>query len=840
MGNCSMFGNLGTFKNIALLGLLMVSHEALFSGATWAASKAARTAKFEIERIPLSAALLQFADEADISISMPPISFRDGKVQTLKGRYTIQEGLKTLLAGTNFTYKIVSNNAVRIYRRSKRDTKKAATELFEPVGSAIPLMSEIIVSATRRPDYLQKIPYAATAIKSRHDSGASRSDGHATIAKAAGIVATRRGDGQNKLIIRGMSDGAFVGRLQSLVATYLDYSRITYSAPDPDLALIDIDRVEILRGPQSTLYGSGALTGLYRVVTREPSLEETNFAVSSSLSFTQYGEPSKGVAALFNMPLVGEKMAVRAVASYRKNGGYIDDVRLQAENINSVEHTNGRLSFVLEPSSEWRLKLGATYRVIESADSNYYSTAEGWLQRANYLAEPRRDALFQAVATFETTFGDGIDLVSSTTWMKRDISSFFDASVAVPLLFELPLTETLFSSERSIRTFINETHLSSRAGARTEWMLGSFVSWRDDYIDTELTIPIENTNFPAFGPNGRVDEEQLKDDLTETALFGELTQYLFRDISITAGLRWFEYNDAYKSSQSLGQPELTVEFFGARQQSGLVPKILLSWYVNDDHLLYTQASQGYRLGGINLPGFWWIDSTFGGTNSVNSDLDTFDSDELTNYELGWKATLLDDSLVLNATAFYADWRNIQAWEKPESVLPVIRNVGDAHIFGLEFDAAYQPNDALQLQANFSWNKSKITRAAKESIVVVGDKLPGAAELSAHVSARQEFDFAGEKLALTVDYSYTESSDLLFGQQNAQVIDDFHLVNLSLSARPGLLTLTLFVDNLLASRASVFAASNPFGLLEPQGNANLGQQVTPARPRTFGISASWRY
>ena len=835
-----MFGNLGMLKNIALLGLLMVSHETLFSGAAWATNKATRTARFEIERIPLSAALLQFADEADISISMPPISFRDGKVQALKGRYTIQEGLGILLAGTKFTYKIVATNAVRIYRRSKRDTKKAVLESLGSAEPAIPLMSEIIVSATRRADYLQKIPYSATAIKFRDDSGANHSDSHSTIAKAAGVAATRRGDGQNKLIIRGISNGAFVGRLQSLVATYLDYSRITYSAPNPDLALIDIDRVEVLRGPQSTLYGSGALTGLYRVVTREPSLEETEFAVSSSLSFTQYGEPSKDVAALFNMPLVGEKMALRAVASYRKNGGYIDDVRLQTENINSVEHTNGRLSFVLEPSSEWRLKLGATYRLIDSADSNYYTAAEGWLQRANYLAEPRRDELFQAAATFETTFGDSIDFVSSTTWMKRDISSFLDASAVIPLLFELPPTETLFSAQRSIRTFINETHLSSRAGARTEWMLGSFVSWRDDLIDTELAITVGNENFPTLGPGGRVDEEQLKDDLTETAFFGELTWYLFRDISVTAGLRWFEYKDAYKSSQNLGQPELVGEFSGARRQSGLVPKILLSWYVNDDHLLFTQVSRGYRLGGINLPGFWWIDSTIGGVSSDSSDLDAFDSDELTNYELGWKATLLDDSLSLNATAFYADWRKIQAWEKPASVLPLIRNVGDAHIFGLEFDVAYQPNDALQLQASLSWNNSDITRAAKKSIVAVGDKLPGAPEFSAYVSARQEFDFAGEKFALTVNYSYTESSDLLFGQQNAQVIDDLHLVNLSLSVRPGSLTLTFFADNLLASRASVFAASNPFGLLEPQGNANLGQQPTPVRPRTFGISASWRY
>ena len=818
----------------------MISHLTLFSGTALAARKANRSASFEIERIPLSAALLQFADEADISISMPPLSFRDGKVPVLKGRYTIKEGLNILLGGTNFTYKIVSNNAVRVYRRAKGKARNSGTQILEPIRLAAPLISEIIVSATRRSDYAQKIPYAATAIQFLHDNGPRDNDTHSTVAKSAGITATRQREGQNKLIIRGISDGAFTSRLQSLVATYLDYSRLTYSAPDPDLALIDIDRIEVLRGPQSTLYGSGALTGLYRVVTKEPSLSNPEFAVSTSLSLTEHGDTSKHVAVLFNIPLVNQKMAIRAVASYKDNGGYINDTRLQIKNINSSEHINGRLSFVLKPSSTWRLKLSAAYRLIDSADSNYYNAELGWLERDNYLAEPRRDELFQAAATFETTFGNGVGMVSSTTWMKRDITSTLDASAAIPSLFDLAPTESPFSTGRSIRTFINETHLSSPRGGRTEWMLGSFLSWRDDLIDTELSIPGQSENIPTLGPGGRVDKEQLKDDLREIAFFGELTRYLSQDLFFTAGLRWFEYKDAFYSSQAVGLAAHPSEFSGKRRQSGLVPKILLSWHANDDHLLYAQISRGYRLGGVNLPGFWWIDGIFGGTDSIPSDLENFDSDKLTNFELGWKAALLSDSLTLNAAAFYADWRKIQAREQSFSALPTIDNIGDAHIIGLEFDVTYQPNDALQIQANFSWNKSEITRVAKKTAVALGDKLPGAPDFSAYISARQEFDFAGEKLALAVNYSYTESTSLFFGQQDFQAIDDFHLVNLNLTVEPGPLTLTFFVDNLLASRATVFASPNPFRLLDRQETASLNQRITPARPRTFGISASWRY
>jgi len=841
-----MFSISSVFKNIVPLGLLMVSYGTLISGSVSATNKANRTTLFEIESLPLSVALLQFANEADISISMPPLSFRDGKVQPLAGRHTIDEGLDILLKGTNFTYKIVSNNAVKIYRQPKKNAKKLAVQLPVPLWLAKPLISEIIVSATRRADYIQKIPYAATAIKFDNNSGSRNSDTHSTVAKTAGIVATRQGDGRNKLIIRGISDGAFTGRLQSLVATYLDDSRLTYSAPNPDLALIDIDRVEILRGPQSTLYGSGALTGLYRVVTKEPSLDDTEFSISSSLSLTEYGDPSSGIAAMFNIPFDNKTMAIRAVASYRKNGGYIDDTRLQTQNINSSEHTNGRLSFVLKPSSNWRLKLGTTYRLIDSADSNYYNAAQGWLQRDNYLAEPRKDELFQAAATFETTFGSGIDMVSSTTWTKRDISGIQDASAVIPILFARPQVKSPFSSTRGINTFINETHFSSVGGGRTEWIAGSFISWRDELIDTELVVSDQSENILSSGPEDRVDKEQLKDDLKEIAFFGELTRYLSQDIFITAGLRWFEYNNTYSSSQFISSLALPAKFSGKRRQSGFVPKMLLSWYVNNDHLLYTQVSRGYRLGGVNLPGFWWLDGFIlgGETNPVPSDLESFNSDKLTNFELGWKATLLDDNLTLNATAFYADWRKIQAWQQPSSDLPTVKNIGDAHIIGLEFDATYQPDEALQLQVNFSWNKSEITRVTESSVVALGDKLPGAPEFSAYVSARHTFNFVGEKLALAVNYSYTESTDLLFGQQNFQATDNLHLVNLGLMFEPGPLTLRFFIDNLLASRANVFASSNPFSLIEPQGgnaaSASLNQRLTPVRPRTFGISASWRY
>ena len=792
-----------------------------------------RTADFDIASQPIAKALITYARQAKLSIALPQaLSYRDGKTRRLRGRYSHTDALERMLRGTGFSFELVNNRSVRVFRAPPQ-----VVEATAPVDVApeLPHIEEILVTSLLRPDVPHKLPYSISTLQLSDSFGIGTNETFNIARKVASLNALQQGNGQTKLLIRGLSDGAFAGRSQALVGTYLDGSQISQNGPEPNLRLVDIDRLEILRGPQGTLYGSGALSGLYRVVTNKPDTSDFGLSATASLAVTKSGDPSQATSSTVNIPVIANRFALRAVAYYENNGGFIDELGTSEDgsdarsNVNSSEVWGGRVSAGLE-LDEWSFTLSGALQNIETSDSSYFVPSLGRNARVNSFPEPNDDLFRQLNANLDVDLG-WADFTTDVSFIRRSFNEVADAT-SVELEFidetEPNLQLERFDSDRELETISVESHLKSKPGERLEWILGAYYAFRREDLQYQLSAA---NNVISYDES--LDEEQM-----EYALFGEATYFLNEKLAVTLGARGFTYDTSAVDTASgvLLLEEATLE--GAQKQTGLTPKAVISYHPDDTTLVYAQYSQGYRLGGINIEGPNAL--LPGSPDATDTILENFASDQLDSFELGYKHQSFDRRFAINAAAFYADWSNIQAREFDDIGLPIVGNVGDARIYGAELDVLFRPWQNVELKGNVAYNKSDIVRSTMALGAQRGNNLPAAPRFSAGASVNIDASITDNILAnVVVDYSYLDGSRLFFDQQASQAIEAHHFVNMQASVYWEKFRFTLFVTNLFDSRDNIFGFGNPFVSPIIPFEQDETISVSP-RPRSIGIDIGYRF
>ena len=660
---------------VALLFILFVS-----SLPSIAANTESQT--FSIREATIATALRKFAKQAQISVNYPRLSYRDGKTQLL-GDYSVSEGLDKLLSGSRFTYKKVGQNSYVIVKKVKPHPKPA--DAVSANSITLPTITEITVTALKRSDELQKLPYSISAI-SNSSIQDQRLLGFTELStQLSGVVFTQQGLGQNKILVRGLSDGIFSGSSQSLINTYLNGNRLTYSSGVPDIKLVDIEQIELLKGPQGTLYGSGAIAGLLNIVPRKPLFNSFELELTTSLSYTQHGDASNDVSAIINLPILKDKLAIRNALYIGDFGGYIDDIRLGMSDVNRSRVTTSRFAASYQLSSDWSMTGGVNYQAENRSDSDYYRVNLPRYSRDNHSKEPRRTTFQQYYLNVEAELS-GLKLDANTSILTRiidseidasrllteDISRFFDSVEEQMINQNLRLTEIIKQS-----TFTHELHLKNLSGSKTEWILGAFFSRTEDEYQSELYFP-EGEPGMAIPLPDRINTTDRTQMVEELAAFGELTYHVNSSFSLAGGLRWFRStNQARETFVDNISASFTHVSLGNNTQSGLLGKFVASYHRNNS-VSYFQVSQGYRIGGPNLqtPDFFiedgeriFAEEEFAAPfTSEGSFLD----EKLTNYEIGHKVELIDQSLAINGAVFLAEWTNIQAFEFFSSVVFLYR------------------------------------------------------------------------------------------------------------------------------------------------------------------------
>nr|MEA2798659.1 iron complex outerrane recepter protein [Phenylobacterium sp.] len=685
-----------------------------------------------------------------------------------------------------------------------------------------PLVTEVLVTARRRPERLDTLPAGVSVISAEQLFATGAVDVRDTAGQLVGVLMTNLGPGRDKLLMRGLSDGAFTGRARSTVSTYLDDAPINYNAPDPDLRLTDVERVETVRGPQGALYGSGALAGVYRIVTNKPDPERLSGGLQVVAANTNGGSPSYETEGYLNVPIVQDRAALRMVAYYDDQGGYLDNVALRLSNVDSTSRVGGRLALRVALGDRWTLDIAGAGQRLDSRDTQYTTLQNAPGRRANQVREASNNNFAQGAVTLRGELG-WADLTASTSYVQHDYASLYDASASDALLVT-GADLGIYSEAARIRRVVQDVVLTSAGAGDVDWLAGIYGSLSQERTPSSLDVASTTAITPsvtaakAAAKLTRIYNEERRDDLHELAVYGEGTWRFAPGWSASAGARAFD-SELKVRSAIVGAPPTQPRDVNERSRfTGVSSKLSLQYEFADGRLVYGLFSEGFRPGGVNSTNFL----------TVLARRTTFEPDRLENFEIGAKGRFLDRRLVVRVATFLDLWSNIQSDQYRASGLAYTANVGDARVQGLEAEAAYEWPFGLSIQANALFTTPKFTRTNPDFANQLGSGLPGAPRASGGLLARYDRPLPGDlTLRLVGEASVVGPARLTFDPTLSARTDTVIDAELLAEVVARRWSASLFVTNPADSSSNTFAYGNPF---------TFGQvrQVTPQRPRTIGV------
>jgi outer membrane receptor protein involved in Fe transport len=470
--------------------------------------------------------VIALGQQARISIGVRDPALAAIRVRPVRGAITVETALARMLAGTGARAVPIGAAAWVIVRAprpprlspSRRRPSPPPRPRWPDPPASESEQQPIIVTGSKRRILLAAYPGAATLIDGRDPILEGLRGSDALIENVPSLTSTHLGSGRNKLFIRGIADSSFNGPTQATVGQYLGETRLNYNAPDPDLRLYDIERVEILPGPQGTLYGAGSLGGVIRTVPNAPGLNRIESAASAGTSLTEHGEPGGDVARMVNLPLASGRLALRLVGYAEREGGYIDDLGRDLDDVNRTNIVGGRAALRAESESGWQIDLGFAGQHIRGEDSQFADRDAPPLTRRSFVRQGFGSDYLLAQAAAARSWGD-LRLVATLGYVRQKLDERYDSTVA-----DGP--PTVFDQTSRIRMISTETRLSKDRADGTGWLIGaSLVSNR---VRQERAFGAPDAPAPITGVRNSVDE---------ATLFAEATVKVGDTVRLTVGAR---------------------------------------------------------------------------------------------------------------------------------------------------------------------------------------------------------------------------------------------------------------------------------------------------------------
>ncbi|WP_439134864.1 TonB-dependent receptor [Pseudomaricurvus sp.] len=637
-------------------------------------------------------------------------------------------------------------------------------------------LEEVVVTATKRDSNIQDLPFSINA-QTQEDIQRSGANSLEDLSRnVAGLTIQNLGPGQSQVAIRGVSAGQIVRDqpgVKEQVGVYLDESVISLSLFTPDLDLFDLNRVETLRGPQGTLFGSGSMGGTVRYITNQPTVDEFEGAIEANLNTVTDGEEGGHLKGMVNIPLVDDTLALRMVGYTTEYAGFIDALGeggSKKEDVNGGNRAGGRVALAWTPTDTLSITPRVVYQKIDmdgfnrqevyNMFANPYTTTRPAIdldEREQYLLldEGFEDETLIADVVVEWSL-EPFDLTYVGTYTDREIVVSRDASAlsgSVSYDLGFPDAAILLPSNlkdtTTVEQYTNEFRISSNNDGAFQWLGGVFYSDTDRKYEQRLPTPgydafadatlgagtsaAAANGFPANSPYNA----DLPYNLTQLAVFGEINFDITDRLHMTVGGRWYDYEEerTFKSGGIFSNSDALQEDKTA--SDGFTSRIMASYDLSEEVVLNAQASQGFRLGGVNDPLNASLCSgndlaTFGGFQA-------YDDETMWNYEFGFKGNW--GAFTMNAAAFYADIEDLQVTLDAGTCSSRISfNVPEAHSMGVEFEMGLQATDGLYLSFSGSILEAEFDSTVTDSN---GDVLGGVEDGNRLASVPEEqFAFAG--------------------------------------------------------------------------------------------------
>ncbi len=791
---------------------------ALFCSLTLSTSSAAESARqVNIPAGALTSALELLAKQSQVEFIYSRQQLEGLQTRGVRGDLTAREALTRLLEGTGLVVTTHPSGAILI-TRTRQTAKKAAREASEgkPLAIEIPTgasEAEVLVTASRRTERLSVVPGGVAVITGREleELAATSLSDYAGYLPGLGVVSYGH-TGYDTVFIRGIAPQS-VG---ATVATYIDEVPIGASSATVrggllavDLDPTDLERVEVLKGPQGTLYGASSLGGVIKYVTRAPDLAERELSFSQEARATEYGSAGLRLYGILSTPLVQGQLGVRLSAFYDHAGGFSDDRGVGGFDTNRANNHGVRAVFLYRPSMNLSWRVTAMEQVDGSHGNNIidYDIGSGrplypGYSQFRYVSEPAsiRLELYAGELRYHLR---QLELVASTSYSRVRPESIIDATTQLEQLgYNLsPLaSQAAYDEAEPVTKVTQEVRLVSQRMGAVEWMLGGFFqheSLRGWYDQDFYGIPVAGV-LPIH--------TQRRGTLTERAGFADATYYVSPTVDLTVGFR----------SSSLGQTfsRQAVPDIRTHQSFSESPTTYLAtarWRPNGVLMVYGRAASGYRPGGGRaVP-----------AGSPAGLPDHYTSDSIWSYEAGVKTELLERRLSVDFSAYWINWKRIQALQ-PDARLLIDGNAGTAVSRGMELQLRLQPVNGFTLNIDSALTDARYTQSVPLDDVQAGERLSYVPRWTA--AARAEYSHPighGWQLQTAVNLQY--DSTRLDG--NGETLPSYTLWDVLFGARRGGLRFGLYVKNLTNRRvllgydAGLIATPYPFAV---------------GRPRTLGL------
>lgn len=748
-----------------------------------------------------------------MGVSVGGVDACKGSGVPLVGALTLREALDRAVAGRDCGYAFVDSRTVRFsaLKPAPRPPPIVARPVLPIAVEPVAPLAPLIVTAGKRPARLGSLPGGVSVIGSPQLQDTGVGETGSVARQTAGFITTNLGSARNKILLRGLSDGTFTGRTQSTVGTYLDDLPMNYNAPDPDLRLIDVERVEVLRGPQGALYGGGSLSGIYRIVTRAPALGAYGASAGVTLADTQSGSSSYRFEGVVNVP-TSARSALRAAIYHDVDGGYLDDENLRLSNVDKTTRRGGRVAWRAE-RGPWEVRLGVAGQSVSSKDTQYVTLLPGGPRRANQVRETHRNRLGQTSLKISGA-GDWGRFESVTGYVAHKFASRYDATLALTQFAEQGLELGLYDESSRVRMAVEDMLYTGPEQGRLRWMFGVFAARSIEESDADLRAR-------TAGVTRTVYNEDRKDLLNEYAAYGEASYDLGAGWKVALGGRSFKTSVHTRSYVLAPYPGTSRDLDRKASFSGFSPKISLQRDLSGGGMIYILTSEGYRAGGFNS----------GGLAVPAESRRVFRPDHLRNYEIGATLTPFRGRLNLRTALFYVDWRNIQTDQYFASGLSYTANIGDGRNRGVEIEAAWRATRRLTVSGNALFNEPELTRIAPGFGIGATASLPGVPDVSFGSLITYQRPLTAEaSMMLTAETGYIGRSRLTFDPRFSPSMGGYYTGKLSAQVMTDRWRAALFVSNPWNTSSDTFAYGNPF---------SFGQvrQVTPQRPRTWSLALS---
>jgi outer membrane receptor protein involved in Fe transport len=678
--------------------------------------------------------------------------------------------------------------------------------------AAAPNVSEVVVTAQKTAQRLQDVPLSVSAVTSKEIERRDITRLEDMQFSIPGLSSFEYGPGREFIQIRGIASTLSA----PTIGNFVDEMPITGDTVGStvDVRLYDMERVEVLRGPQGTLYGEGSMGGTIRYITADPRLDAFSGRIEGELGSVTDGGTSYKADGMVNIPIVTDKLGLRLVAGYSRDGGWIDNASTGEKDINPVTTKTIRGKLLIAPTDATKISLLVLHQETEQPNQHFAvdrvtsATVDTFNNNKYTLLN---GVLNQDIGSVKLV--ESLGYLHSSTQTAFDLTPFYLPVLEAPppFGFGVPhglITQIPYPADIRQKIFTNETRLSSNGEGPFNWTAGFY--YRHATMDETANAYTAPYAFPI-----PLLDATLGYDNTSYAVFGEANYQLTDKLNALVGLRYFHDHRIFDSdSASFGFPAVD---HGDGNFHSVDPRFNIRYEFSPTSMVYVNVAKGFRSGGFNLT------SAGGGVFTVPP---TYDPETLWTYEAGTKHQLFDRKLEIEGAVYYSDWSDVQSYLfAPGSAIIITENGGKVTGWGFDGSATIHAAPGLTLSGTYSWNNLAYDQATADKDV--GDPI----DFAVHNSASASLDYR-RPLTATVDgffradYQHAGKAQITLRNFGGQIIHvpARDLVNLRVGLDVGKVELSLFANNVFDNSKPVIPG--PFGVI----SENVEQ-----RPRVIGVN-----